>query len=247
MNDATPGTGDASTELVPVEPTPSAFDFLLRSDVAAPVDEEPGEGVQRPTAFDFSDRPEREVPKASPLEWASLALAVVLPPLGLVLSVVAGFIARRAHGWTTWVAKTATVVGAILTVVLVAGGLVFTAVGNAEAADAKIVADSAAFCAALDETPGVLDQPGFGWPTDRSAIPETIVGMQAYLDRWTSLTDVAPAGVRPGVRSVANAAQSLLTAVQTNQAIDRDRNLSDISSVTKASGVPQYVAKYCRS
>jgi len=245
MNDATPGA-EASTDLVPVEPAPSAFDFLLRSDVAPPADEDPGESAPRPAAFDFSDRPEREVPKASPLEWVSLALAVVLPPLGLIVSVVAGFIARRTHGWTTWVVKTATVVGAILTVVLVAGGLVFTAIGNAQAADAKIVADSAAFCAALDETPGVLEQPGFGWPTDRSAIPQTIVEMQAYLDRWTALTDVAPAGVRPGVRSVANAAQSLLTAVQTNQAIDRARNLSDISSVTSASGVTQYVAKYCR-
>jgi len=246
MNDATPGTGEASTDLVPIEPAPSAFDFLLRSDAAAPVDDDAGEPAPRPAAFDFSDRPEREVPKASPLEWASLGLAVVLPPLGLVLSVVAGFIARRTHGWTTWVVKTATVVGAILTVVLIAGGVVFTAIGNAEAADAKIVADSAAFCAALDETPGVLDQPGFGWPTERSAIPETIVGMQAYLDRWTSLTDVAPAGVRPGVRSVANAAQSLLTAVQTTQVIDRERNLSDINSVTSASGITQYVAKYCR-
>jgi len=246
MNDAAPGTGDTSTDLVPVEPAPSAFDFLLRSDAAAPVDEDPGEGVQRPAAFDFSDRPEREVPKASPLEWASLALAVVLPPLGFLLSLVAGFIARRTHGWTTWVVRTATVVGAILTVALIAGGLVLTAIGDSEAADAKIVADSAAFCASLDETPGVLDQPGFGWPTDRSAIPETILGMQAYLDRWTALMDVAPEGVRPGVRSVTNAAQSLITAVETTKAIDRQRNLDQISSVTAASGVQQYVAKYCR-
>jgi hypothetical protein len=222
---------------------------LLRSDapdVAASTDDDAGDSTPRPSAFDFSDRPEREVPKPSPLEWASLALAVVLPPLGLIVSIVAGFLARRTHGWTTWVVKTATVVGAILTVVLIVGGVVFTAIGNAEAADAKIVADSAAFCSLLDETPGVLEQPGFGWPTDRSAIPETIVEMQAYLDRWNALTDVAPEGVRAGVRSVADAAQSLLTAVQTTQVIDRQRNLDQISSVTQSSGVPAYVAKYCR-
>jgi hypothetical protein len=48
------------------------------------------------------------------------------------------------------------------------------------------------------------------------------------------------------VRSVANGAQSLITAVETTRTIDRQRNLEQMTTVTDASGIPAYVEKYCR-
>jgi len=245
MNDAAPATGESSTDLERVSTPVSAFDFLLTTEAPTPA-EGAVEQPLRPSAFDFSDRPERERPHAGALDWASLALAFLVPPLGLILSIVTRILSSARNGWTTGVARAATVIGIILTIALIAGGIVFNAISQSEAADAAIVAESAAFCAALDETPGVLEQPAFGWPTDRTALPETTVAIQAYYDRWAALTDLAPAGVRPGVRSVANAAQSLLTAVETTRTIDRERNLDQMTTVTEASGIPAYVAKYCR-
>lgn len=245
MNDAAPGTGKSSTDLERVAAPISAFDFLLSTESPKPAEGE-AEQPLRPSTFDFSDRPERERPHAGALDWASLAFAFVVPPLGLILSIATRIYTNAKHGWTTGVARAATVIGIILTLALIAGGIVLNGIAQAEAAEAAIVADSAAFCAALDETPGVLDQAAYGWPNDRTTLPETTLAMQAYHDRWVALTDVAPSGVRPGVRSVANAAQSLITAVETTRSIDRQRNLDQMSQVTAASGIPAYVAKYCR-
>ena len=245
MNDVASGTGETSTDLERTAAPVSAFDFLLTTETPTRAEDDAEEPL-RPSAFDFSDRPERERPRAGALDWASLALAFLVPPLGLILSIVTRILSNAKNGWTTGVARAATVIGIILTIALVAGGIVFTAIAQAEAADAAIVAESAAFCAALDETPGVLEQPAFGWPTDRTALPETTLAMQAYHDRWAALTEVAPAGVRPGVRSVANGAQSLITAVETTRTIDRQRNLEQMTTVTDASGIPAYVEKYCR-
>lgn len=240
MNDTTPGTGEAPTE-TPV----SAFDFMLRAD--APATAAPGDTLiaPGPTMLDFSDRPDRTAPRPTPLEWAALVLAVIAPPLGLVLAIVARILASRTHGWITRVLGIATVVSIVLTIVVAAGAIVSTVIGQGEAARAQLVAESAPFCAALDETPGVLDLPGYGWPTERLSIPVSIVAMQAYRDRWAGLAAIAPDGIRPGVRSVADAAQSLTNSLTTTQVIDRDRNLEQISTVTRASGIPAYVAKYC--
>ena len=113
-------------------------------------------------------------------------------------------------------------------------------------AQARILAESAPFCASLDETPGVLDEPAYGWPTERLSIPDSIVAMQGYQSRWAALADIAPDGVRAGVRSVADAAQTLTNSLSTSRVIERERYLEQMTSVTNASGVSAYVAKYCR-
>lgn len=241
MDDATPGTGHTPTE-TPV----SAFDFMLRAD--APATPAAGDALvaQTPAVLDFSDRPERTRPRASPLEWAALVLAVVAPPVGLLTSIAARIVASRTHGWITRVLRAATVVSIVLTVAVGIGAIASTVIGQREAAQATLVADSAPFCAALDETPGVLELPGYGWPTERLSIPDSIVAMQAYQERWAGLAAIAPDGILPGVRSVADAAQSLTNSLVTTQVIDRARNLEQISTVTRASGIPAYVSTYCR-
>jgi len=245
MNETTSGTGETPTE-APV----SAFDFMLRVD--APATPAPGDALaqQSPTltphVFDFSDRPERTRPRATALEWLALAFSVIVPPLGLLLAIVARIIARRTHGWITRVLSIATVLGIVLSLVAGAAIVVANIIGQSEANQAKILADSAPFCASLAETPGVLEQPAYGWPTERLSIPDSIVAMQAYQSRWAALADIAPDGVRAGVRSVADAAQTLTNSLVTTQVIDRDRYVEQMTSVTNASGIPAYVARYCR-
>jgi len=245
MNDATqdaPGT-DIEPAAAPGEV--SAFDFLLRSDDAAPDPDAHAVYAARPGAFDFSDRPERVKPHPTPLEWIGLALAVLLPPLGLILSIVAGFISRARNGWTTWVVRTGTTLGVILTIALVIVSVVLGAITRADDAEAAIVSASAPWCASLEETPGVLEQPAYGWPVERTSIPETLEAMKAYQLRWKELADIAPAGIRSETRSVAFAAQSLVTAVESTQFIDRAGNLAQMKAVTAAADLPAWVARYC--
>lgn len=202
-------------------------------------------GSLRPTAFSFSDRPEPVRLRAGVGDWTSLVLAVVAPPIGLALSIVVRVVSWRRTGWTSAVARTATVLGAVFTILVIIGGVILSEIAGDAAAEAKIASDSAPLCAALAETPGVLEAPAFGWPTEQGTLAETLVAMKAYQERWRSLADIAPAGINPGVTAVANAATTLVTSVETNRSIDRAGNLAQMSVVTASSGVPAFTGKYC--
>ena len=199
----------------------------------------------RPTAITTGDRPERVRLRAGVGDWASLVLAVIAPPIGLVLSIVVRVVSWRRTGWTSGVVRTATVLGAVFTIIATLAGLVLSSIASDAAAEAKIAADSAPLCASLAETPGVLDAPAFGWPTETGTIAETLVAMKAYQERWQGLADVAPAEIRAGVNSVANAATTLVTTVETNKSIDRAGNLEQMSRITGGSGIPAFVGVYC--
>ena len=133
------------------------------------------------------------------------------------------------------------VVGAV--VVLAAAGLTgWTLVQNAEA---EVKADSAAMCADLATTPGVLAQPGFGWPTEVADLPATLEAMKAYEERWKTLAAIAPPTIQPSVESVATAATTLVDGVEATRSIDRPGNLAKIQLVTSQSVLPAWVEKYC--
>ena len=256
---ATIDTGTATAMAAPPTPlvfTPSGTDVATRPAAGSGFDSllstsEPTHpaadplGSLRPTAFSFSDRPEPVRLRAGVGDWTSLVLAVVAPPIGLVLSIVVRVVSWRRTGWTSGVARTATVLGAVFTIIAVVGGVILSEIAGDAAAEAKIVSDSAPLCAALAETPGVLEAPAFGWPTEQGTLAETLVAMKAYKERWQSLADVAPSGISAGVNAVANAAKTLVTSVETNRSIDRAGNLAQMSVVTSSSGIPAFTGKYC--
>ena len=126
-----------------------AFDFAL---APAPIDR--AEAARR--ALDFSDRPPRVRPKTSVLEWIGLVLAVLAPPLGLIVTIVARIITRYRHHWTTTVAKAATVISIVLTLVLVAGAVVFSVLAEEQAAEDRVLASAQPLCDALATTPGKI-------------------------------------------------------------------------------------------
>ena len=202
----------------------------------------------RPTArevFDFSDRPPRVKPRTSVLEWVGLALAVLAPPLGLLVTIVARIVTRYRHHWTTTVAKAATVISIVLTLVLGAGAVVYSIISENNAADARVLAAAQPLCDGLAATPGVLELEAYGWPTEIAPIADTLAGMKAYQAHWQQLADIAPGSAKAGTTAIADQAAILVTAVETSQVIDRTGNLSTMKAVTDVSGLPQYVATYC--
>ena len=215
-----------------------AFDFAL---APAPIDR--AEAARR--ALDFSDRPPRVRPKTSVLEWIGLVLAVLAPPLGLIVTIVARIITRYRHHWTTTVAKAATVISIVLTLVLVAGAVVFSVLAEEQAAEDRVFASAQPLCDALATTPGILDTPAYGWPTEVAPLPQTLDAMRAYQARWVELVALAPEAAKANLSAIAEQAGILVTAVETTQAIDRQGNLSTMSTVTAASGLPAWVTTYC--
>jgi hypothetical protein len=232
------------------------FDRLFDPPIVQPADRpfDPPAAQQpdfRPTAIDpsrvldFSDRPVRQRKYTSVLEWVGLVLAVILPPLGLLVTVVARIVTYRRHHWTTGVAVAATVISIVLTVALAGGGLYLKSVSDADAAEAALLAQAAPLCDALAATPGVLDAPAYGWPTEVATLPVTLDAMKTYQAHWAELGALAPASATANVTAIADQAQILVTAVESTQSIDRAGNLAIMSTITAASGLPGWVTRNC--
>ncbi|GAB2469139.1 uncharacterized membrane protein YqaE (UPF0057 family) [Conyzicola lurida] len=215
------------------------FDSLVATAPAGPSRIDPS------MVLDFSDRPARERKHTSPLEWAGLVLAVILPPLGLLVTVVARIVIRRRHGWTTGVAVAATVISIVLTLVLAGGAVYLKSVSDADAAAEALLAEAAPLCEAIAATPDVLDTPAYGWPTDVAALPVTLEAMKAYQAHWAELAQLAPASAQTNVAAIADQAQILVSAVESSQIIDRAGNLAIMSTITDASGLPGWVTRNC--
>jgi hypothetical protein len=246
------GRRSAGTDAEPVREL-TDFDRLvtdrLRSrgiDESAVDPQAPGHRETAPQALDFSTRPRRrKKPRGTVLDWISLVLAFLAPPLGLLLNIVSRIVNYRRHGWTTTVAKVATVLSIVFTLVLGAGAFAYSVVAERDAAAAKVIADAQPLCAAIAATPGVLDSPAYGWPTEVAAIPVTLEAMRAYQLRWQQLAELAPDSAQANLRAIADQAQTLVVSVETSQAIDRNGNLSTMAAVTGASGLPGWVDRHC--
>ena len=129
--------------------------------------------------------------------------------------------------------------------VAVVGGAAFagyTVVNNSEL---EVKADSAALCSNLAETPGVLSQPGFGWPTDGADIATTLDLMKGYQARWEAIASTAPPTIKPDVTAVASAAGIIVSGIETSKSLDRPSTLTKMDSVTSKTAIPAWVAKYC--
>ena len=127
----------------------------------------------------------------------------------------------------------------------VVGGAAFagyTVVNNSEL---EVKADSAALCANLAETPGVLSQPGFGWPTDGADLATTLDLMKAYQVRWETIASSAPPTIKPDATAVATAAGIVVSGIETSKSLDRPSTVTKMDSVTSKTAIPAWVAKYC--
>jgi hypothetical protein len=184
-------------------------------------------------------------PRASVLDWSALGVAVVLPPVGLVLSIAAHIVDRRRVGWASTVTKVATGVGCVLSIVLAAGTVVALDTREKTAAHDAIVASSAEFCSAVTSTDGLLTSDTFGWPEVGATIPLTIVAMEQYTARWMSIADVAPDGIQDGAQTMATAGQSVVDSVTASRTVDPAGNVALLQSAASSSGITAWAAEYC--
>jgi len=244
MGDQPVGAGSVDASAVDTAVDTAAFDSLL---TAPPVPDEGSSQLEpagRPV-FDFSDRADRRPPRATVPDWTAFALALLLPPIGFVASIAVRIWSYRRNGWTTGLVRSATVISAVLSVALGVAIVVAGTIAAEEAEAAQVAADARPLCEALDATPGMLELPAFGWPTERVAIPLTLEAMQHYQAQWVVLADVAPAPIAAGVSSIADAAQTIITSVESTQVLDRQRNLDQMTTITAQSGLVDWHETFC--
>ncbi|PRY69758.1 hypothetical protein B0I08_102435 [Glaciihabitans tibetensis] len=185
-------------------------------------------------------------PKASVIDWSALALAVVVPPAGLLLSVAAHIADRRRVGWATTVTKISTGVACVLTIVLAAGTVVALELRHEGAAHDAIVASSAEFCGALASPDDLLSSSTLGWPAVGSTIPLTITAMEQYTARWTSIAAIAPEGIQHGAQQLVVAGQAAVDSVTASRTVDHASNVARLEAAADSSGITQWADQYCQ-
>lgn len=136
------------------------------------------------------------------------------------------------------------VIVAVLSVALI-GAAGLYALTQVQSSEAQVKADSAAFCSDLAATPGVLGQPGFGWPTDATDLPTSIASIAAYEERWANLAKIGPPSIRSDLAAIASAAKSIHSSVEASQSISRPKNLATMESVAAQTRIPAWANKYC--
>lgn len=133
----------------------------------------------------------------------------------------------------------------VLLVLGVIGGSLFTGWVLVQQSEAAVKADSAAFCANLAETPGVLDEPAFGWPTGGADLNSSLDLMKEYQARWETIAEIAPPTIGPDTRAVADAAAAVTEGIVASKSIDRQASLAAMLSVTSKTAIPAWAHKYC--
>lgn len=191
------------------------------------------------------------------LDIAALAAAIVLPPVGLVLGIIAIIKGKQIRGWASDLARAAISVSLVMTIVFVAVGgyLWFTETEKAEQlaqvkadqrARALIVKASAPFCEVLAANPSIFgaDDPDFGWPA-LDAPEGYLPAIATYSSVWTQLSEVAPAGILDDVTAIS---QRVAGVVQIASALGNSNRAGDLLGLHEKSdvaGVEAWYFEYC--
>lgn len=222
----------------PVSTTPkSVFDLMLSGEI--PVVESAA-----PNREFMVEAPAAAKPRSTGLEWAALVLAIVAAPLGLILGTVASVRSSSVRGYVSNLARASVVLGVVFSL-LGAGGIVAGLLVSTHAAnEAAIRASSEKMCAQLDERPGILDDPAFGWPA-LAGIPAYKADVAAYVEWWAGLETIAPKGAKADVAAIADAAESAATRMSISRVVDHSRDYADLQTAASTSLLSEYVAEYC--
>lgn len=196
--------------------------------------------------FDFQLRARRTYPRTTAFEWTSLIFAIIVPPIGLILSVIARGLARRQRRWRTRVAGVATVVSIALSLVLAGGVGVYLEMQRLAAVEAALVLKTAPLCNLAEQFPGLLEDPTLGWPPLGASIPESVAKIEDYRTQWNYLGRVLPAEIRGDAKTLANAAQEILDGIETSRTVDGPGNTARMTAVASGTGIPAWAAEYCR-
>lgn len=180
------------------------------------------------------------------LDWISFALAILVPPLGLVVAIVAVLVGVARNGWASAVAKVALAIAVALSLVVAGFGIVGGAAFARQQAFDAVVSSSAKFCAKVDTLPGRMQSSTFGWPSPAATVEASLPAMKAYSTLWSEAASVAPSAIRAGTKSLATEASSIEASVATTRTLDDAANVARMQQVASASGVGNWVVTYCK-
>jgi hypothetical protein len=178
-------------------------------------------------------------------ERIAFVLAFLVPPAGLITSIVAAVQSSRERGWVHGFVRAALVISLVMTVVAgFAGAFFYKQLEDARKHDA-LVASSTQFCATIADRPEMIEPPAFGFPAPAATIADTLAAIQEYVDRWNALAAVSPSGIRPDVSRVADSASGILDTISDTRIVNNDENVAVMSSVAESTNIVGWAETYC--
>ncbi|MCW2601768.1 MAG: hypothetical protein JWM02_3597 [Frankiales bacterium] len=221
---------------------------------AAPRESAEPDGAARdsaafPLSTPLSGLAPREVGRrraTGPLDWSALALAILVPPLGFLVAIVALIVGARRNGWGAAVSKAAVAVSLVLSLALAGGAVVVSRSLAEKAAVDSVIASSSKWCAVVRKDPAILQSQTFGWPDSADTVAASIVRMQRYERFWRNAASVAPAGIQADTTRIADTAKQVIASVSASRVIDAQGNSAQIQQAVAASSIPNWVSQNCR-
>lgn len=226
-----------------VEPTEQSDHPLVRPEPAVPATLFPA-GPLLPSSQAAVETPE-DLERSTIAEKLGLVLAVLTGPIGLAVAVVNAVRSGRRRGWLIGVVRASLVLGVLSTIAAGIAGYTYWNIRADQIQHAETAAASAEFCAAAEADPAMVTPPTLGWPAPAASVGESIVLMQAWTDRWTTLSATAPPGLRSGIELLAEKGQTIVDAVTQARAVDDAANQAQIAGVEAQAGVASWYTTYC--
>ena len=200
-----------------------------------------------PARFDFGLAPDAApIPprERTPLDVVALVCAILVAPVGLLLSIVAAALSSRRLGYVNGLARAALALSIVFTILAGGGAVAWGYYAAGQAHEAALRSSTQPMCRVLAERPGVLADPAFSWPA-----VSTIAAYQSstadYVAWWSKLAAASPAPERAQANAVVAAAKGAVARMAASQVIDHDADYADLQAVARGSSLPAWAAKYC--
>jgi hypothetical protein len=237
---ATPPAAPAQPAYVPAAPAAAAPVYS-----APPSDDDPSGGTQFFGGGQGSFEEPPDLDRTTTGEKVAFALAFVVPPAGLIGSIVAAAQSARRRGWVHGFVKAALAISIVTTIVAGIGGAYAYKVFDDGQKHAALEAASAQFCSTVADQPDMITPPTLGFPGPGASIPETVTAIQEYIDRFDGLAAVSPSGIRPDVGRVSEVAGEILATIEETRLVDNEQNVANMTAVAESTGIVQWAAEYC--
>jgi hypothetical protein len=247
---------------VPAEPGITGY-RRSGSTTSAPVRTEPYvppggfSGTGHPRLGPLAPVPADRHPGLAGLDVAAIALAVVLPPVGLITAIVAIIRGKRIRGWASDLARAAVSISVIMTLVFIGvGGYVWmTETEKAEQlalvkaeqrAHDRVAAASAPFCDVLAANPTIYStaDPDYGWPAlDAPAGYNTAIA--EYAGIWAQLAAVAPEGIAAETAAISERVAGVVNIANALGSSNRAGDLLGLHAKDDLATVESWYVEYC--
>ncbi len=227
-------------------PAPASGDGYSQTFASTPPpDDDPNAGTQFFGGGTGNYEEPPDLDRTTVAEKVAFILAFLVPPAGLIASIVAAMQSARRRGWVHGFVRAAIAISLVTTVVAGIGGAMAYKAIEDEQKHAALEAASAQFCATIDEQPQMIEPPTFGFPGPGASIPETVESIQAYIDRFDGLASVSPSAIRPDATRIADVARDILAKIEETRLVDNEQNIANMSVVAESTRLPAWHAEYC--